>query len=267
MSCKRSSGDSACTHSMPEPAPHPGAEAPPDPEHVAVDIVADEDESAPSPQPAPRANTRWIGLPDVRARLERVMPRPLAALAELLLITALALGLAEGVQAAVVKPFRIPSASMEPTLAIGQRVLVNRIIYRLHKPARGDIIVFHPPTSLTCGVVISAGEPCPQNDGHEDSTYFIKRVVGLPGERLSVRDGHPVINGREITNEPYITPCGGAQGCTLPQSIVIPPNTVYVMGDNRGNSDDSRFWGPVPDSWIVGEAFLTYWPPDRIGTP
>ena len=119
------------------------------------------------------------------------MPRPIAAVVELLLIVAIALGLAEGVQAAVLKPFRIPSASMEPTLTIGQRVLVNRVVYRLHPPRRGDIIVFHPPTSLECGVPVVPVEPCPQGNGKEDSTYFIKRVVALPGETLSVRDGHP----------------------------------------------------------------------------
>jgi signal peptidase I len=97
--------------------------------------------------------------------------------------------------------------------------------------------------------------------------YFIKRVVGLPGERLSIRNGHPVINGREIANEPYTLPCVDDQGCNLPTPIVIPRGDVFVMGDNRGNSDDSRFWGPVPDSWIVGQAFFTYWPPDRVGAP
>jgi len=195
------------------------------------------------------------------------MPRPMAAVAELILIAAIALGLAEGVQAAALKPFRIPSASMEPTLTIGQRVLVNRVVYRLHPPARGNIIVFHPPTSLECGVPISPGEACPQGNGHEDSTYFIKRVVGLPGERLSIRDGHPVINGVELVNEPYILPCVGEQGCNLPKTIVIPKGDVFVMGDNRGDSDDSRFWGPVPETWIIGQAFFSYWPLDRIGSP
>jgi signal peptidase I len=225
---------------------------------------ADPGPAAPEPTP-PRRHHRWFGLPDLTARLERYMPRRLAALVELVLIAGLALALAEGVQAAALKPFQIPSASMEPTLAIGQRVLVNRLVYRLHAPHRGDIIVFHPPTPLYCGAAPVAGQPCPANDGQEGSTYFIKRVVAVPGDRLSIEDGHPVINGREITNEPFITPCGAAQACNMPRPIVIPAGTVFVMGDNRGNSDDSRFWGPVSDDWIVGKAFLTYWPPDRIG--
>jgi len=199
--------------------------------------------------------------------MERFMPRPMAALAELLLIGVLALALAEGVQAAAVKPFKIPSGSMEPTLTVGQRVLVNRVVFRLHAPRRGDIIVFHPPTSLQCAAAISPGEPCPKGNGKESATYFIKRVVAVAGQSFSVRNGHPVVDGHELTDEPYILPCQGEQGCTLPQSIVIPRGDVYVMGDNRGDSDDSRFWGPVPDSWVVGEAFFSYWPPDRVGFP
>jgi signal peptidase I len=194
----------------------------------------------------------------------RLHPRVAAAI-ELVVVVALALGIAEGVQAAVVKPFRIPSGSMEPTLKIGQRVLVNRLVYDFHPPRRGEVVVFHPPTSLTCAVAVGASEPCPRGDGHPSSTYFVKRVIGLPGDRISIRDGHPVINGRELTDEPYITPCVEAQECNMPQTITIPPGHYFMMGDNRGNSDDSRFWGPIPASWIVGEVFFTYWPPDRIG--
>jgi signal peptidase I len=239
---------------MPEPTPALDQDVAPDPA-PALDVP---DRAAPAP-------ARRRRLPDLRAGLERVMPRPVAALAELLIVAALALGLAEGVQAAAIKPFRIPSGSMEPTLDIGQRVLVNRLVYDLHAPRRGDIVVFHPPTSLTCAVTTAPDQACPQGDGHESSTYFIKRVVGLPGDRLSVKDGHPVINGREMTDEPFITPCADGSDCELPTSIVVPPHTVFVMGDNRGNSDDSRFWGPVPDSWVIGQAFLTYWPLNRIG--
>ncbi len=188
-----------------------------------------------------------------------------AAAIELVVVVALALGIAEGVQAAVVKPFRIPSGSMEPTLKIGQRVLVNRLVYDFHPPRRGEVVVFHPPTSLTCAVAVGPSEPCPRGDGHPSSTYFVKRVIGLPGDRISIRGGHPVIDGHELTDEPYITPCVEAQECNMPQTITIPPGHYFMMGDNRGNSDDSRFWGPIPASWIVGEVFFTYWPPDRIG--
>jgi len=200
-------------------------------------------------------------------RLRSALPPRLAGLIELVLIIGLALALAEGVQAAAVKPFRIPSGSMEPTLKVGQRVLVNRLIYDFHAPHRGDIIVFHPPSELTCTAPTGPGEPCPRGGTHPSSVYFVKRVIGLPGDRLSIRAGHPVINGRELTDEPYITPCGQAQECNMSQTITIPPGHYFMMGDNRGDSDDSRFWGPIPASWIVGEVFFTYWPLDRIGGP
>jgi signal peptidase I len=208
---------------------------------------------------------RVIGAARKRRRaLNGLHPRAAAAI-ELVVIVALALALAEGVQAEVVKPFKIPSGSMEPTLEIGQRVLVNRLAFDFHSPHRGEVVVFHPPSNLSCAAGVRPGEPCPQGDDHPSSTYFVKRIIGLPGERISIRDGHPVIDGRELTDEPYITPCGAAAECNMPDTITIPPGHYFMMGDNRGNSDDSRFWGPIPQSWMVGEVFFTYWPPDRVG--
>jgi signal peptidase I len=200
----------------------------------------------------------------VKSMRNRLHPQ-VAALIELVAIVAIALGLAEGVQAAVVKPFKIPSGSMEPTLEIGQRVLVNRLAFDFHSPHRGEVVVFHPPSSLNCAVDVQPGEPCPRGDSQPSSTYFVKRVIGLPGDRISIRDGHPVINGRELTHEPYITPCGEAAECNMPVTITVPPGHYFMMGDNRGNSDDSRFWGPIPESWMIGDVFFTYWPPDRLG--
>ncbi len=183
---------------------------------------------------------------------------------------ALALGLALALQAWIVKPYKIPSGSMEPTLKIGQRVLVNRFIYGLEEPQIGDIVVFHPPVGAEsadeCGVQTSVGEACPKASPEESSENFIKRVVAVGGDTLSIKSGHPVVNGVEDTDEPYIRPCGTAPACNLPKTITIPKGDFFMMGDNRGESDDSRFWGPVPKEWIIGEAFFTYWPPDRIGT-
>jgi signal peptidase I len=183
-------------------------------------------------------------------------------------IVALALGLALAIQAWLIKPYQIPSESMEPTLDVGQRVLVNRFIYHFKDPEIGDIIVFHPPAGADrgteCGVPRGPAEACPKPTPQESSQNFIKRIVAGPGDRLSIRDGHPVVNGK-IAKESFINPCTVGGACNLPKTITIPPDHYFMMGDNRGSSDDSRFWGPVPRDWIIGEAFATYWPPDRIG--
>ena len=145
---------------------------------------------------------------------------------------------------------------MEPTLDVGQRVLVNRFLYHFTDPKPGDIVVFHPPkgadTGTECGVTVKGQEPvevgmsCPKPTPEESSQNFIKRIVAGPGDTLSVRNGHPVVNGVEKTEESYIRPCGSAPACNLPKPIKIPPGYYFMMGDNRGESDDSRFWGPVP---------------------
>ena len=190
------------------------------------------------------------------------------SLLELITIVAVALGLALGIQAFLVKPYRIPSESMVPTLEIGQRVLVNRMGYRFGDPAVGDVVVFHPPegaeNSKQCGVPRDQSEPCPEPTPERADTNFIKRIVAGPGDSLRVEDGHPVVNG-EVAQEDFINPCRSGGICNLPDEITIPPDHYFMMGDNRGASDDSRFWGPVPRKWIIGGAFATYWPPDRIG--
>jgi signal peptidase I len=183
-------------------------------------------------------------------------------------IVALALGLALGIQAFLIKPYQIPSGSMEPTLDVGQRVLVNRFIYHFTSPSIGDIVVFHPPAGAErgneCGVPRTPNEACPKPTPDKDSQNFIKRIVAGPGDRVSIHNGHPVVNGK-IADEGFILPCSGGSACNLPKPITIPPGHYFMMGDNRGSSDDSRFWGPVPQAWFIGKAFATYWPPDRIG--
>jgi signal peptidase I len=142
----------------------------------------------------------------------------------------------------VMEAFWIPSGSMIPTLEIGDRVLVNKFIYRFTEPERGDIIVFQSVDS-----------------SNED---LIKRVVGLPGDKIAVRGGKLFVNG-EPQKEPYTNK-------KLPDrsffaKTTVPKDHVFVMGDNRGNSADSRVFGPLPKKNIEGEAFLRFWPPDRIG--
>jgi signal peptidase I len=184
-------------------------------------------------------------------------------------IVALALGLALGIQAWLVKPYQIPSESMEPTLDVGQRVLVNRFLYHFTDPGIGDIVVFHPPAGAErgpeCGRPPTPQQACAVSTADRSSENFIKRIVAGPGDRLSIRNGHPVVNGVEKKDEPYILPCGAGGACNLPKPIVIPPDHYFMMGDNRGESQDSRFWGPVPREWIIGKAFATYWPLDRVG--
>ena len=197
------------------------------------------------------------------------------SLVELVLIVAVALVLALAIQALLIKPYQIPSESMEPTLDVGQRVLVNRIGNRFADPELNEIMVFHPPVGAEqtsaggnqCGNPSqgeAGGPPCAQPTREHSDTNFIKRVVALPGDRISIRDGHLIRNGRRA-DEPFIRPCGSTPECTFPQEIVVPPGHYFMMGDNRGASDDSRFWGPVPKAWLIGGAFATYWPPGRLG--
>jgi signal peptidase I len=188
---------------------------------------------------------------------------------ELVMIVVVALGLALGIQALLVKPYRIPSGSMLPTLKVGQRVLVNRLGNRFNDPKLGEILVFHPPagaegTGDTCGAIKRDGEACSKPTPEKASVNFIKRVVGLPGDHISIRNGHVIRNGKP-EKDGYIEPCAGGSACNLPQTITIPPDHYFMMGDNRGASDDSRYWGPVPRKWIIGGAFATYWPPKQIG--
>jgi signal peptidase I len=193
------------------------------------------------------------------------------SLLELVLIVATALALALAIQAFLVKPYRIPSPSMEPTLAIGQRVLVNRLGNRFSQPEVGEIMVFHPPAGAEeASQCANPGEgqgeaaPCSRSTQRRADVNFIKRVVGVPGDRISIRNGRVVRNGVPA-REPFVRPCEGEGGCDFPQEITVPPGHYFMMGDNRGASDDSRFWGPVRRDWLIGGAFATYWPPGRIG--
>jgi signal peptidase I len=211
-------------------------------------------------------------------------------LIELVVIVVLALGLALAIQAWIVKPYQIPSESMEPTLDVGQRVLVNRFIYHFENPSVGDVIVFHPPAGADeegpggeCGEPqpIDASHPCGKPTEEESSENFIKRLVAGPGDTVRIIHGIAIVNGQvsSAANGHILqpSPCGKPlprsewndvrpdEDCNYPKPIKIPPDHYFMMGDNRANSKDSRYWGPIPRSWIIGKAFATYWPPDRIG--
>jgi signal peptidase I len=176
-----------------------------------------------------------------------------------LLTAVVAVILALAIQAFVVKPYLIPSVSMANTLLPGQRVLVDRVVYHYRGVHRGDVIVFRWP-------------------GHETETPLIKRVVGLPGDRLSLRDGRLYVNGRRLV-EGYVRQVQGTREKTLPAfpsdtpggwalttPYTVPPGHFFVMGDNRTESNDSRYWGTVPRENIIGRAFFVYWPLDRLHT-
>ena len=143
----------------------------------------------------------------------------------------------------VIEAFWIPSASMVPTLKYGDRVLVNKFIYRFTEPERGDVIVFKSV----------------EGDGQD----LIKRVVGVPGDEIAVRGGKLFVNG-EPQKEPYVNKKYPDRSFYAPTTV--PKDHVFAMGDNRANSQDSRIFGPVPEKNIEGEAFLRFWPPDRIGS-
>lgn len=160
---------------------------------------------------------------------------------------------------------------MEPTLDVGQRVLVNRFLFHFTDPKVGDVVVFHPPVGAEqqdqCGARPRRGQSCPKPTPERSNDNFIKRIVAGPGDTVAVVGGHPVVNGKQMTDEPYATlaACAGGDSCDKPVPITVPPDHYFMMGDNRGASDDSRFWGPVPRKWLIGKAFATYWPPNRIG--
>jgi signal peptidase I len=207
----------------------------------------------------------------------RLLPRKTArkkpkgaagSLIELVTIVAVALGLALGIQAFLVKPFRIPSESMVPTLEIGQRVLVDRISKNFTDYDRGDILVFKPPEgaeSNSCGVQHPETSACPTPTQERSDTNFIKRVVGVGGDRIKVLGGAVYVNGRR-QRESYARLDDSCGICNLPDEVTVPDDYYFMMGDNRGASADSREWGPIPKDWVIGPAFATYWPPKKIGT-
>jgi len=193
--------------------------------------ATDEPPSVETPEPPPKAppNRR-------RALIEWGVILLVALLAALLLRTF------------IIQPYFIPSGSMEPTLKVGDKVLVNKLSYDFHSIHRGDVIVFKKPADdFTPGI-----------------KDLIKRVIGLPGETISSKDGFVYINGVRL-NEPWLPKVD--RGVTVGiKPTLIPPGEYYVMGDNRTDSSDSRVIGPIPKSLIVGRAFIKVWPLDRIGT-
>jgi signal peptidase I len=174
---------------------------------------------------------------------ERTKPTGLRNVAEWVLIAGGALLVAFIIKTFLLQAFYIPSLSMAPTLKVNDRVLVNKLSYDLHEVHRGDLVVFESPP----------------NEGSQTKD-LIKRVIGLPGETVESRDGHILING-QVLEEPYL----GPDVMTGPlEKITVPAEHLWVMGDNRPNSRDSRFFGAIPESLVIGRAFIRVWPVTAI---
>ncbi|HEX5619119.1 MAG TPA: signal peptidase I [Solirubrobacteraceae bacterium] len=151
------------------------------------------------------------------------------------------------------KRYRLPSESMAPTLSHGDVIAVSGA----DDLKVGDVVVFNPPegaagVALGCGSATPANQLCERPEGGRAPTVFIKRIVAGPGDEIAFDDGHAVLNGKR-QREPFIKPCLG-DGCYYPKPITVRLGSYYMAGDNRGASDDSRFWGPVPQEWILGRA-------------
>jgi len=176
-----------------------------------------------------------------------------------------ALLLALLIQWLLVRPYRIPSSSMVPTLQIGQRVLVNRLSNDFGNPTDGQVLVFHPPPGAEdsqCATVPSGDLPCELAIPGRDKVTYIKRLEGVGGDTLQIVHGHVIRNGRPV-HEPYAR-TSDCEVCNL-AAFTVPQGMYFLMGDNRGDSNDSRYWGPVARNNIIGRAFATYWPLKRLG--
>ena len=227
--------------------------------------------AAVAPGPSGGSRRPWSRWPAVipeaggPAPVQEPPPKPRSLLRELPLLLGVAFVIAFLVKTFVAQAFFIPSESMVHTLEIGDRVLVSRMSYHLHEPHRGDIVVFTSPfetqakkdsvpSRVVHTVLESVGLRQPSTED------FIKRVIGLPGETVEGKNGKIFINGRQLV-EPYLAeePIGDFPPKTIPKK------QLWVMGDNRNRSSDSRVFGPIKESKIVGRAILRIWPFTRLG--
>lgn len=196
-------------------------------------------------------------------------PRPRAVLRAVVIGLLLVFLVATILLVLFVKAYRVTSGSMEPTALVGQRILADHLGDPGWTPKIGNVIVFKAPAGASddapseCATPREPGTACVTPIPGTTGISFVKRVVGLPGDTLQVVHGHVIRNGRP-ERESFEGATCDEEVCNL-EPFVVPPGEFYVMGDNRGNSDDSRFWGPVPRAQIIGHVFGSYWPPSRLG--
>lgn len=169
------------------------------------------------------------------------------SLRENLILITIALVLAFFIRTFIAEPRYIPSDSMLPTLETGDRLVIEKVSYRFNSPKFGDIVVFQPPPEL-------------QRRGYSQDQAFIKRIIGTPGDTLKIDDGKVYLNGNilqeDYIKEPPLEPF---------QLVRVPRKQYFMMGDNRNDSNDSRYWGFLPKKNIIGKAIFRFWPPNRIG--
>jgi signal peptidase I len=199
------------------------------------------------------------------------MPKGVRTVLETAVTLAIALAIAWLAQAFVIKPYRVPTPSMVPTLLPGDRVLADRLTLDFGTPHRYQIVVFHPPhcsDGHSDGMGVCTSPDRTFRDGLAGTT-FIKRVIGLPGETVWSQDGKIWVQAKGkpkfSLSEPYVNDHQEVAGRSL-QRVTIPKGYYLLMGDNRGISDDSRDWGLEPRNGIIGVARARYWPIRRIGT-
>lgn len=173
------------------------------------------------------------------------------------LLVALSLAACGGADGGNTTTYTYPSESMEPSISYAEEIDVDLDAYDRAEPALGDVVAFHPPVGTEaldneCKVEHPPTQACPLPTEKLSSRTFLKRIVALPGDELSIRDGLPIVNGAAVLAE-VIQRCSAEDLCQMPKPITIPPGHYFVMGDNSGSSSDSRWWGAVPRAGIIGK--------------
>lgn len=162
-----------------------------------------------------------------------------------------------------IQQYRLPSASMEPTYSVGDKVMVGRNGFPFSRAGRGDVVITYGPEGASETATVQCederpGRPCAKaTPGRLDATKFIKRIVAMGGDRVRIDAGRAAVNGKRL-NEPYARLDAACELCNLPTEITVPPDYVFLLGDNRGESLDSRVYGPVPEDWIIGKVLFKY---------